>query len=249
MPSETEEKDTTTVVPDTVEDTASVTETDEKDLDTVVPNAVEDTEPVMETDETDARPDNPDTVEDKEPATETDEKDMTTVLPEETEKKDPTTVSAEEKETTTVVQDPVEDGNPAIVSTEEKDVVPDTAEDKEPVNEAAEDAAAPIRNPDEPTAEELVTLPRVPGRLSFVTLTIAIVETCERISFCGQIAVFQNFIQQSLPEGSPTGAGGHKSVSGALGLGQKVATSISTGMCRCCRGSDTGRGFSLDVIS
>ncbi|KAI5789348.1 putative MFS peptide transporter [Pyronema domesticum] len=152
---------------------------------------------------------------------------MTTVLPEETENKDPITVSAEEKETT-VIQDPVEDGNLAIVFTEEKDVVPDTAEDKEPVNEAAEDAAEPIRNPDEPTAEEFVTLPRVPGTLSFVTLTIAIVETCERISFCGQIAVFQNFIQQSLPEGSPTGAGGHKGVSGALGLGQKVATSIST---------------------
>lgn len=248
MPSETEEKDTTTVVPDMVEDTEPIKETDDKDLATVVPDAVEDREPVTETDETDARPDNPDTVEDKEPATETDEKDMTTVLPEETENKDPITVSAEEKETT-VIQDPVEDGNLAIVFTEEKDVVPDTAEDKEPVNEAAEDAAEPIRNPDEPTAEEFVTLPRVPGTLSFVTLTIAIVETCERISFCGQIAVFQNFIQQSLPEGSPTGAGGHKGVSGALGLGQKVATSISTGMCPYCRGSDTGRGFSLDVIS
>ncbi|KAI5816460.1 MFS peptide transporter [Pyronema omphalodes] len=111
-------------------------------------------------------------------------------------------------------QHPVGHGNITTVSTGEQNVVPDVAsssEDKE----------------DEPTAEELRTLPRVPGRSKFVSWTIAFMEMCERISFCGQIAVFQNFIQRGLPEGSPNGVGRGNIASGALGLGQRTATSIS----------------------
>jgi POT family proton-dependent oligopeptide transporter len=80
---------------------------------------------------------------------------------------------------------------------------------------------------DEPTEEELVTLPRVPGRLPFTAYTIAFVEMCERLSFCGTVTVFMNFIQQPLPKGSPSGAG-FEGQSGALGMGQGIAFAIVT---------------------
>jgi POT family proton-dependent oligopeptide transporter len=80
---------------------------------------------------------------------------------------------------------------------------------------------------DKPTKEELNTLRRVPGRLPWTAQTIAFVEMCERLSFCGTIAVFVNFIQQPLPKGSVTGAGFHGQ-SGALGMGQRPATAITT---------------------
>ncbi|KAI5816435.1 oligopeptide transporter [Pyronema omphalodes] len=152
----------------------------------------------------------------------------TAVIAEDTGKKDPVTVSAEEEETSTVIQDPVPSTgrNLPTVSIEEQNVVPNAAKDTEPDNKAAQDAPASERDGDEPTAEELRTLRRVPGRLKLVSYTIAFIEMCERISFCGQIAVFQNFIQRGLPEGSPTGAGRDAGVSGALGLGQRTATSI-----------------------
>lgn len=79
----------------------------------------------------------------------------------------------------------------------------------------------------EPTAEELATLRHVPGRLPWTAHTISFVEMCERFSFCGTIAVLQNYIQQPLPKGSVTGAG-FKGISGALGLGQRTATSLTT---------------------
>lgn len=78
-----------------------------------------------------------------------------------------------------------------------------------------------------PTAEELATLRRVPGRLPWTAHTISFVEMCERFSFCGTVAVLQNYIQQPLPKGSVTGAG-FKGISGALGLGQRAATSLTT---------------------
>ncbi|KAI5818347.1 putative PTR2-Di-and tripeptide permease [Pyronema omphalodes] len=82
------------------------------------------------------------------------------------------------------------------------------------------------RDPGEPTEEELTTLRRVPGVLPFVCYTIAFIEFCERLSFCGILTVFVNYIQQPLPEGSVTGAGGPNGQSGALGLGQKIATAL-----------------------
>ena len=78
-----------------------------------------------------------------------------------------------------------------------------------------------------PTSEELATLRRVPGRLPWTAHTISFVEMCERFSFCGTVSVLQNYIQQPLPKGSITGAG-FKGISGALGLGQRAATSITT---------------------
>ncbi|KAI5802040.1 oligopeptide transporter [Pyronema domesticum] len=82
------------------------------------------------------------------------------------------------------------------------------------------------KHPDEPTEEDLTTLRRVPGVLPFVCYTIAFIEFCERLSFCGILTVFVNYIQQPLPEGSMTGAGGSDDQSGALGLGQKTATAL-----------------------
>jgi hypothetical protein len=80
---------------------------------------------------------------------------------------------------------------------------------------------------DEPNEEELATLPRVPGRLPFTAYTIAFIEMCERLSFCGTVTIFINFIQQPLPKGSPSGAG-FEGQSGALGKGQGVAFAIVT---------------------
>ncbi|KAF8243080.1 MFS peptide transporter [Wilcoxina mikolae CBS 423.85] len=92
---------------------------------------------------------------------------------------------------------------------------------------ADDSTPATVLAPDEPTEEELKTLRRVPGRLPWTAHTIAFVEMCERLSFCGTIAVFVNFIQQPLPEGSVTGAG-FEGQSGALGMGQRPATAITT---------------------
>ncbi|KAF8314556.1 PTR2-domain-containing protein [Cantharellus anzutake] len=50
----------------------------------------------------------------------------------------------------------------------------------------------------------------------------------ERFSYYGSTAVFTNFIQQPLPRGSRTGAGGHDHVSGALGRGIQAATGLTT---------------------
>ncbi|KAA8910034.1 MFS peptide transporter [Sphaerosporella brunnea] len=82
-------------------------------------------------------------------------------------------------------------------------------------------------DPTEPTEDELATLPRVPGSLPFTAYTIAFIEMCERMSFCGTIAVFINFIQQPLPDNSPSGAG-RDGQSGALGMGQGTAFGVAT---------------------
>jgi len=57
---------------------------------------------------------------------------------------------------------------------------------------------------------------------------IAFVELVERFSYYGTTVVFTNFIQQPLPEGSRTGAGGQDGQSGALGKGQQASTGNST---------------------
>lgn len=78
-----------------------------------------------------------------------------------------------------------------------------------------------------PTEEEDATLRRVCGKIPWVAWTIAFVELCERFSYYGTTAVFVNFIQQPLPEGSDTGAVGTYGVPGALGLGQQASTGLT----------------------
>ncbi|KAJ7192568.1 peptide transporter PTR2A [Mycena pura] len=79
-----------------------------------------------------------------------------------------------------------------------------------------------------PTDEERATLRRVPDRLPWAAYLIATVELAERFSFYGSSVVFTNFIQQPLPHGSHTGAGFAKGVSGALGMGQRASTGLTT---------------------
>ncbi|KAE8378857.1 POT family-domain-containing protein [Aspergillus bertholletiae] len=78
-----------------------------------------------------------------------------------------------------------------------------------------------------PTEQELGSLRRVAGSVRWTAYTIAFVELCERFSYYGTTAVFVNFIQQPLPPHSSTGAG-HAGQSGALGMGQRVSTGLTT---------------------
>ncbi|KAJ5569355.1 hypothetical protein N7450_011841 [Penicillium hetheringtonii] len=81
-----------------------------------------------------------------------------------------------------------------------------------------------------PTDEELATLRRVSGSLPWTTFTVAFVELCERFSYYGTTAVFVNFIQRPLPDGSTTGAllsGFSNGVPGALGMGQRASTGLT----------------------
>ncbi|EJD07177.1 PTR2-domain-containing protein [Fomitiporia mediterranea MF3/22] len=79
-----------------------------------------------------------------------------------------------------------------------------------------------------PTEEDMLQLRRIPDRLPFRTYLIAYVELAERFSYYGATVVFTNFIQQPLPVGSKSGAGGPNGQSGALGMGQRASTGIST---------------------
>ncbi|THU85978.1 PTR2-domain-containing protein [Dendrothele bispora CBS 962.96] len=79
-----------------------------------------------------------------------------------------------------------------------------------------------------PTEEERATLPRVSDALPWSAYMIAVIEMAERFSFYGCSVVFTNFIQQPLPVGSHTGAGGPDGQSGALGRGQQASTGLTT---------------------
>ncbi|KAK6362359.1 hypothetical protein TWF730_006053 [Orbilia blumenaviensis] len=81
---------------------------------------------------------------------------------------------------------------------------------------------------DAPTEEEIRTLRHVSDKIPWNAYTVAFVELCERFSYYGTTVVFTNFIQQSRPEGSRTGAGGHDGQSGALGRGQRASTGLGT---------------------
>lgn len=48
---------------------------------------------------------------------------------------------------------------------------------------------------DAPTAEDMVTLRRVPNHIPRKIFTIAFIELCERFSYYGTTVVFTNFIQ------------------------------------------------------
>ncbi|KAJ5915311.1 peptide transporter ptr2 [Penicillium verhagenii] len=83
-----------------------------------------------------------------------------------------------------------------------------------------------------PTDEDLRSLRRIPGSISWVTYGIAFVELCERFSYYGTTAVFVNFIQRPLPQHSTTGAlvagtDFNKHVPGALGMGQRASTALT----------------------
>jgi POT family proton-dependent oligopeptide transporter len=77
-----------------------------------------------------------------------------------------------------------------------------------------------------PTFEDLKTLRRVPAKIPLTLFSIAFIELCERFSYYGTTIVFTNFIQQPLPDGSTTGADHEQP--GALGMGQRAATGITT---------------------
>lgn len=98
-----------------------------------------------------------------------------------------------------------------------------------------------------PTEAEEQCLRRVSGKVPWMAYSIAFVEMCERFSFFGttavckfllflcwmwvspdQVSLVVNFIQQSLPEGSTTGAAGTTTQPGALGQGQQASTGLTT---------------------
>lgn len=79
-----------------------------------------------------------------------------------------------------------------------------------------------------PTEEERIQLRRVPDSIPWAAYLIAFIELAERFSYYGSTVVFTNFIQQKLPAGSHTGAGGKNGQSGALGMGQRAATGLTT---------------------
>lgn len=83
---------------------------------------------------------------------------------------------------------------------------------------------------DFPTAEELVSLRRVPAAIPWRIYTIAFVELVERMSYYGTLAVYSNFIAKPLV--TPTGAALHpndaKAQPGALGMGKQIAFSLTT---------------------
>lgn len=107
---------------------------------------------------------------------------------------------------------------------------------KDPRIEKTDSVSSSSHQPDElelagfvaPTEEEMNTLRHIPDKISWSAYLIAFVELAERFSFYGSTAVFVNFIQQPLPKGSKTGAGGKHGVSGALGQKQQTSTGLTT---------------------
>ncbi|XWX00091.1 hypothetical protein V2A60_008108 [Cordyceps javanica] len=105
-----------------------------------------------------------------------------------------------------------------------------------PGDQVGRDVTGDFLNQDypSPTAEELATLRRIPDRIPIKLYTIAFIELCERFSYYGSIVVcarrpsqkVTNYIQQPLPPGSNTGASTDQP--GALGMGQRASTGITT---------------------
>jgi POT family proton-dependent oligopeptide transporter len=77
-----------------------------------------------------------------------------------------------------------------------------------------------------PTPEEMASLRRISNKIPLKLFSIAFIELCERFSYYGCTVVFTNFIQQPLPPGSNTGADDEQP--GALGMGQRASTGITT---------------------
>ncbi|THU94802.1 peptide transporter PTR2A [Dendrothele bispora CBS 962.96] len=76
--------------------------------------------------------------------------------------------------------------------------------------------------------EEMRTLKKVSGPIPLNAYLLCLAELVERLSFFGTSIVFTNFIQQPLSPLSGTGAGLADGQSGALGLGQRASTAITT---------------------
>ncbi|KAF2473563.1 PTR2-domain-containing protein [Lindgomyces ingoldianus] len=82
---------------------------------------------------------------------------------------------------------------------------------------------------EEPTEEDLRTLPRISGKIPWTAYTIAIVEMCERFGYYGCQVLYTNFVQQPLPPGHPTGKDpSAEGQPGALGMGQRASFGIGT---------------------
>jgi len=79
-----------------------------------------------------------------------------------------------------------------------------------------------------PNEHERETLRRVSDSIPWNAYLVAFVELAERFSFYGSSVVFTNFIQQPLPLGSRTGAGGLNGQAGALGMGQRASFGLTT---------------------
>lgn len=68
-----------------------------------------------------------------------------------------------------------------------REVSPNTTDDEYPI----------------PTADESETLRRIAGSLPLVSFSLCLVEFAERASYYGAKTVFSNFIEFSLPKGTP----------------------------------------------
>ena len=122
---------------------------------------------------------------------------------------------------------------PSVV--DEKHLFATTRADSSIVEEEEDDGVDGV----EPTAEELTTLRRVGGKITWQAMSITAVEFCERFSYYGTTAIFVNFIQQPRPYGSRTGAvnmtqecfdvmGSWEACdqAGGLGQGQQASTGL-----------------------
>ncbi|KAI5778061.1 PTR2-domain-containing protein [Geopyxis carbonaria] len=98
--------------------------------------------------------------------------------------------------------------------------------EKTPTPSSALAVPSPVSPP--PADPSTLGLRRIPGRIPWIVWPLAFIELTERFSYIGTIVVLVNYIQQPLPPSSPAGAGGHDGQSGALGLGQRVSTAVTT---------------------
>ena len=98
----------------------------------------------------------------------------------------------------------------------EKDV---TTQDYSHNQLADDDDFSDTYDDEEPTADEKATLRHMPENLPVSAWLVAVVELCERFTYYGITAVFQNYLQRPLD-----GSQGR----GALGLGHVGATGLST---------------------
>ncbi|KAI0104689.1 POT family protein [Nemania sp. FL0031] len=132
--------------------------------------------------------------------------------------------------------DAVEAARGSVPALEEKVLTPDKDDIINPKDDvgavaSGSDTDELLRGPngeEYPSKRDLETLRRVKGHISPIIYTIAFIELCERFAYYGTTAVFVNFIQQSLPEGSTTGAAGTFGQPGALGKGQQASTGLVT---------------------
>ncbi|KAF2007540.1 PTR2-domain-containing protein, partial [Amniculicola lignicola CBS 123094] len=84
-----------------------------------------------------------------------------------------------------------------------------------------------------PTDEELKTLRRVPDKIPWRLYTIGFLELVERMSYYGTAQVFVNFIESARtednkPSGAPKNPHDPQAQPGALGMGQRTSTALTT---------------------